>query len=75
MQLLKAATTAIHGLLFSKEIRSTEECLQRNDRQSYFSLTRQLVKAQFVLADGQLTARLWQEADDSYLSLVDRLDQ
>ena len=104
MQLLKAATTSIHGLLPSKDIRSREECRQRNYRQSYLSLTRQLVKAQFALADSQLTARLWQEvadremdlgtvinllygcsfpeddqamqeADDSYLSLVDRLDQ
>ena len=103
MQLLKAAATAIHGLLPSKDVRSTEECRQRNDRQSYFSLTRQLVSAQFVLADGQLSARLWQvvadremglgrvinllygcsfpeddqavqEADDAYLSLVDRFD-
>ena len=103
MQLLQAAATAIHGLLPSKDTRSTEECRQRNDRQSYFNLTRQLVSAQFVLADGQLSARLWQEvadremdlgrvinllygcsfpeddlamqeADDAYLSLVDRFD-
>ena len=103
MQLLKVAATAIHGLLPSKDVRSSEECRQRNDRQSYFSLTRQLVSAQFVLADGQLSARLWQEvaeremdlgrvinllygcsfpeddramqeADDEYLSLVDRSD-
>ena len=64
MQLLKAASTAIHGLLPSRQIRTTEECRQRNDRQSYFSLTRQLVSAQFVLADGQLAARLWQEVAD-----------
>ena len=103
MQRLKVAATAIHGLRPSKDVRSSEECRQRNDRQSYFSLTRQLVSAQFVLADGQLSARLWQEvaeremdlgrvinllygcsfpeddqamqeADDEYLSLVDRSD-
>ena len=103
MQRLKVAATANHGLLPSKDVRSSEECRQRNDRQSYFSLTRQLVSAQFVLADGQLSARLWQEvaeremdlgrvinllygcslpeddqamqeADDEYLSLVDRSD-
>ena len=62
--ILKAAATAIHGLLPSKDNRSTEECRQRNDRQSYFNLTRQLVSAQFVLADGQLAARLWQEVAD-----------
>ena len=69
MQLLKAASTAIHGLLPSKQIRTTEECRQRNDRQSYFSLTRQLVSAQFVLADGQLAARLWQEIADREMDL------
>ena len=69
MQLLKAASTAIHGLLPSKQIRTTEECRQRNDRQSYFSLTRQLVSAQFVLADGQLATRLWQEIADREMDL------
>lgn len=69
MQLLKAAATAIHGLLPSKDIRSIEECRQRNDRQSYFSLTRQLVSAQFVLADRQLAARLWQEVADRDMDL------
>ena len=69
MPFLKAAATAIHGLLPSKDIRSTEECRQRNDRQSYLSLTRQLVSAQFVLADGQLAARLWQEVADRDMDL------
>lgn len=69
MQLLKAAATGIHGLLPPKDIRSTEECRQRNDRQSYFSLTRQLVSAQFVLADRQLAARLWQEVADRDMDL------
>ena len=69
MPLLKAAATAIHGLLPSKDIHSTEECRQRNDRQSYLSLTRQLVSAQFVLADGQLAARLWQEVADRDMDL------
>ena len=69
MQLIKAAATAIHGLLPSKDIRSTEECRQRNDRQSYLSLTRQLVSAQFVLADGQLAARIWQEVADRDMDL------
>ena len=68
MPLLKAAAIAIHGLLPSKDIRSTEET-KRNDRQSYFCLTRQLVSAQFVLADGQLAARLWQEVADRDMDL------
>jgi len=69
MQLLKAATQTINGLLPSRALRSTEECRQRNDRQSYFHITRQLVRAQFVLADGQFTARLWQEVADRDMDL------
>ena len=69
MQLLKAATKTINGLLPSQELRSTDECRQRNDRQSYFHITRQLVSAQFVLADGQLSARLWQEVADRDMDL------
>ena len=72
MQLLKAATQTINGLLPSRDLHSTEECRQRNDRQSYFHITRQLVSAQFVLADGQLSARLWQEVADRDLS-IDRI--
>ena len=69
MQFIKAAATAIHGLLPSKDIRSTEECRQRNDRQSYFSITRQLINAQFFLSDGQLASRLWQEVADRDMDL------
>jgi len=42
----------------------TAECRLRNDRQSYFAITRALVQAQFVLADGVLSQRLWQEVAD-----------
>jgi len=42
----------------------TAECRLRNDRQSYFAITRALVKAQFVLADSVLSQRLWQEVAD-----------
>lgn len=42
----------------------TAECRLRNDRQSYFAITRALVNAQFVLADGVLSQRLWQEVAD-----------
>ena len=42
----------------------TDECRLRNDRQSYFAITRALVQAQFVLADGVLSQRLWQEVAD-----------
>ena len=69
MQLLKAATQTINGLLPSRDLHSTEECRQRNDRQSYFHIARQLVSAQFVLADNQLSARLWQEVADRDMDL------
>ena len=37
------------------------ECRIRNDRQSYFALARELAHAQFVLADSELSCRLWQD--------------
>lgn len=40
---------------------SSHECRMRNDRQSYFKVVRDLAHAQFDLADGELTARLWQD--------------
>jgi hypothetical protein len=47
----------------------TAECRLRNDRQSYFAITRALVQAQFVLADGVLSQRLWQEVADRDLEV------
>ena len=47
----------------------TAECRLRNDRQSYFAMTRELVQAQFVLADGVLSQRLWQEVADRDLEV------
>ena len=46
-----------------------EECRARNDRQTYFSLARDLVEAQFVMADQELTRRLWQEVGDRNLEM------
>ena len=40
---------------------AAEECRMRNDRQSYFSVVRDLVLAQFVLGDQELTSRLWHD--------------
>lgn len=54
--LLPGAAVAAHG--------SAEECRLRNDRQTYFKLVRELVQAQFVLADAELGRRLWQEVAD-----------
>ena len=48
------------------------ECRARNDRQSYFLVVRELAKAQFVLADAELSRRLWQEVADRDLS-IDRI--
>tara|TARA_E500000178_G_C16695111_1_gene605556 strand:- start:211 stop:561 length:351 start_codon:yes stop_codon:yes gene_type:complete len=48
---------------------SSEECRLRNDRQSYLHIVRQLVKAQFVLQDRELTIRLWQEVAERHMDL------
>tara|TARA_B100001939_G_scaffold332841_1_gene332242 strand:+ start:865 stop:1224 length:360 start_codon:yes stop_codon:yes gene_type:complete len=40
---------------------NSDECRARNDRQSYFSLARELAHAQFQLADQELSARLWDD--------------
>ena len=46
------------------------ECRIRNDRQSYFALARELVHAQFVLADSELSWRLWQDVADRELDVA-----
>ena len=48
---------------------AAEECRSRNDRQSYFAITRDLVQAQFILADAELSRRLWQEVADRDLEV------
>ena len=45
------------------------ECRSRNDRQTYFSMTRSLVQAQFKLDDRELSRRLWQEVADRDLEV------
>ncbi len=40
------------------------ESRMRNDRQSIFSLVRELVHAQFELCDYELTNRLWKDVAD-----------
>ena len=42
----------------------------RNDRQSYISIARTLAKAQFVLADAELSRRLWQDVADRDLEVA-----
>lgn len=48
---------------------AAEECRLRNDRQSYFSVVRDLVLAQFVLGDQELTTRLWKDVGDRDLDV------
>ena len=55
--------------LLNEKVLAGDECRARNDRQTYFSLARELVTAQFVLADHELTRRLWQEVSDRNLDM------
>ena len=55
--------------LLNEKVLAGDECRARNDRQTYFSLARELVTAQFVLADHELTHRLWQEVSDRNLDM------
>ena len=41
----------------------------RNDRQSIFSIVRELVHAQFELGDTELTNRLWQDVADREIDI------
>ena len=47
----------------------TAESRIRNDRQSVFDITRDLVKAQFQRGDNELTKRLWQDVADRSIDL------
>ena len=60
------------GIGYDKSHEAQEECQLRNDRQSYFSLTQKLVRAQFQLADEALTSQLWQEVAERGMD-VDRI--
>tara|TARA_B100000073_G_scaffold330454_1_gene318954 strand:+ start:842 stop:1186 length:345 start_codon:yes stop_codon:yes gene_type:complete len=55
--------------LLTEQCLEGEECRSRNDRQTYFRIARELVEAQFVLADQELTRRLWQEVSDLNLEM------
>ena len=65
----KAAISAsqTHPSLMS--VGAASECRARNDRQTYFSITRSLVQAQFKLDDRELSRRLWQEVADRDLEV------
>ncbi len=54
----------------SSEVKvGTEESRLRNDRQAVFQLVRDLVQAQLVRADEELTKRLWQDVADRDIDL------
>ena len=71
--MIKKATTSsdLDRSAYSSSLQSQESRL-RNDRQTIFALTKELVHAQFELADQELTKRLWQEVADRNLS-IDRI--
>ena len=63
-KVLKAASETIRKLLKPPVQHSLSEERLRNDRQSYFAMTRALVDAQLNWRDAELSARLWQEVAD-----------
>ena len=67
--ILQAASTSKRGLLRTPGGQSFDECRLRNDRQSYVALSRQLVQAQFVLRDRELTNRLWHDVANRDMDL------
>ena len=57
----------------SAEVRLlSKESKIRNDRQVVFQLVRELVQAQFVIGDEELTRRLWQDVSDRQID-IDRV--
>ena len=54
---------------YPSEVSAGDECRARNDRQTYFSISRELINAQFILEDQELTRRLWQEVGERDLEV------
>ena len=52
-----------------RSVSAEMECRIRNDRQSYIAITRAIENAQFVLADHELSRRLWQDVGDRDLEV------
>ena len=63
-KVLKAASETIRKLLKPPVHQSLSEERLRNDRQSYFAMTRDLVNAQLNWRDAELSSRLWREVAD-----------
>ena len=60
-KVLRAASQTIRDLLKPAVHQSFSEDRLRNDRQSYFTMTRDLVEAQLEWRDAELSSRLWKE--------------
>ena len=63
-KMLRSASERIRNLLKPPAQQSISEDRLRNDRQSYFAMTRALIDAQLEWRDAELTSRLWQEVGD-----------
>ena len=63
-KMLRSASERIRNLLKPPGQQSISEDRLRNDRQSYFAMTRALIDAQLEWRDAELTSRLWQEVVD-----------
>ena len=57
------------GSTAGRSLSAGMECRSRNDRQSYIAITRAIENAQFVLADHELSRRLWQDVGDRDLEV------
>jgi len=68
-KVLKAASETIRNLLKPPVQHSISEDRLRNDRQSYFAMTRALSEAQMDWRDAELSSRLWQEVHDRGMDL------
>ena len=63
-KVLRAASQTIRNLLKPAVQHSFSEDRLRNDRQSYFAMSRALFDAQLEWRDTELSTRLWKEVAD-----------
>ena len=63
-KVIRAASETIRKLLKPPVQHTLSEDRLRNDRQSYFAMTRALVNAQLNWRDAELSSRLWREIAD-----------
>ena len=58
------------GLGYDKSLEAEEECRLRNDRQSYFSLARRIVRAQFQFADESMVSSFGKKLLIAWMSIA-----